>query len=133
MTPSPVPHALEIGGARQRGTGAASPSASAAAPPMYHHHAHHEEEDDDNRDKVALIQKLVSLEGGAAAAGVGKAGSGGLDVNKLAATGVTLGYFALWFALNVYYNIVNKHVSRVGVHVMMGTCMYGLRGPSWVK
>lgn len=24
----------------------------------------------------------------------------------------TLGYFGLWFALNVYYNIVNKKVGR---------------------
>lgn len=112
MTPSPVPHALESGGgARQRGhtgTGASSPAPPAQAISSYYQGD--EEEEDDNNDKVALIQKLVSLEGGAAAV----VKSGGFDVNKLAATGVTLGYFALWFALNVYYNIVNKHVSGGG-------------------
>jgi hypothetical protein len=102
LSPSPVSHALETGSghhARHR-----APSSSIVVAD--------DDDDDDSHDKVALIQKLVSLEGGAAAAVAGRAG--GLDVNKLAATGVTLGYFALWFALNVYYNIVNKHVRAMG-------------------
>lgn len=72
-----------------------------------HSYSVQEDEDDDAHDKVAFIQKLVSLEGGATAV----TAAGGLNLNRLAETATTLGYFALWFALNVYYNIVNKHVS----------------------
>eukprot|EP00624_Nannochloropsis_granulata_P007346 evm.model.NODE_7288_length_8679_cov_29.319277.2 len=37
-------------------------------------------------------------------------GKGTMIGTPLRGTLITLGYFALWFALNVYYNIVNKQV-----------------------
>ena len=54
--------------------------------------------------------KLLQAHGGAAAVAA-KGSSSSLRVSpQLKHTLVTLGYFALWFALNIYYNIVNKQV-----------------------
>lgn len=69
----------------------------------------HDEEEVESMPVSGATSKLLQVHGGAAVARSNPKGHASLSP-QLKHGFVTLGYFALWFALNIYYNIVNKQV-----------------------
>lgn len=77
---------------------------------------------------AAAITAARTLRGGAVAA---KTSSATIS-NPTTHTATVLGYFALWYALNVWYNIVNKRVlNALALPVSVAVAQLGI-GSLWV-
>lgn len=85
-----------------------------------------------NKDKpvarATAVAAASSLRGGAVAATTSRSST----ANSLKHTSTVLGYFALWYALNVWYNIVNKRVlNALALPVSVAVAQLGI-GSIWV-